>query len=135
MIIGCGRIGSFLANELSRKGESVIVVDENENTFANLTNDFSGFTVVGDATQVEILKRAKVHRADVLLVLTNDDNINTMIAQVGKKVFNVPNTIARVFDPVRISLFKRLGIETICPTLLMINSLVQAVDEIAKKNS
>ncbi|MEW6669431.1 MAG: TrkA family potassium uptake protein [Thermodesulfobacteriota bacterium] len=116
MIVGCGRLGSHLANQLSHVGHSVVVIDAEEATFNDLSPDFSGFRVQGDATQMAVLREAKLKRADVFFATTHEDNVNLMVAQVARKVFQVPHVLARVFDPMRQQVFDRLGIETICPT-------------------
>lgn len=116
VIVGCGRLGSHLANQLSHVGHSVVVIDTDEATFSNLSSDFSGFRVRGDATQMTVLKEAKLKGADVFFATTHEDNVNLMVAQVALKVFHVPHVLARVFDPRREQVFDRLGIKTICPT-------------------
>lgn len=126
-------MGGVVANNLSRKGMSVIVIDSDESSFDSLTTDFSGFRIVGDATQIEVMKQAKVDQADLMLVLTGDDNVNLAVAQVGKHFFKAPNTIARVFDPGREPIFKQLGIQTICPTLLSVSHLVDLIKDVKKK--
>jgi trk system potassium uptake protein len=80
LIVGCGRLGSRLANQLSRDGNSVVVIDKDETTFSNLSPDFSGFRVNGDATQMVVLKEAKLKKADVLIATTHEDNVNLMVA-------------------------------------------------------
>jgi trk/ktr system potassium uptake protein len=127
VIIGCGRLGSHIANQLSRIGHSVVVIEIDEETFNNLSPDFSGFRIVGDATQTAVLKEAKLKKADVLFATTHDDNINLMVAQVARKVFNVPHVLARVFDPKREEVFNQLGIETICPTSVAAEMFLLAV--------
>jgi trk system potassium uptake protein TrkA len=116
VIVGSGRLGSILANGLSRAGHSVVVIDQDGATFEDLSADFSGFRVEGDATQVAVLNEAKVHRADVFIATTHEDNVNLMAAQVARRIFNVPHVLARVFDPRREEVYARLGIETVCPT-------------------
>jgi trk system potassium uptake protein TrkA len=116
VIVGCGRLGSHLASRLSHVGHAVVVIDANEATFNDLTADFSGFRVEGDATQMAVLQEAKLNKADVLFATTHEDNVNLMVAQVARKVFHVPHVLARVFDPRREEIFAQLGIETICPT-------------------
>jgi trk system potassium uptake protein TrkA len=127
VIVGCGRLGAHLANQLSRAGHSVVVIDRKEATFNDLSPDFSGFRVEGDATQVAVLKEAKLKRADVFFAATHEDNVNLMVAQVARKVFNVPHVLARVFDPRREQVFDRLGIETICPTSVGAEMFLSAV--------
>jgi trk system potassium uptake protein len=116
VIVGCGRLGSHLANQLSRVGHSLVVIDKNESTFDDLSPEFSGFRIPGDATQITVLRQAKLNNADVFFATTHEDNVNLMTAQVAKKIFEVPHVLARVFDPKRERAFGRLGIETICPT-------------------
>jgi trk system potassium uptake protein TrkA len=116
VIVGCGRLGSYLANHLSHVGHSVVVIDRDEATFEDLSPNFSGFRVEGDATQMAVLKEAKLKDADVFFATTHDDNVNLMVAQVALKVFNVPHVLARVFDPKREQVYAQLGIQTICPT-------------------
>jgi trk system potassium uptake protein TrkA len=127
VIVGCGRLGSHLANQLSREGHSVVVIDTDEATFNDLSPDFSGFRVEGDAVHMAVLKEAKLKKADVLIATTHEDNVNLMVAQVARKVFGVPNVLARVFDPKREEVYARLGIETICPTSVAAEIFLRAV--------
>ncbi|MFH2066708.1 MAG: TrkA family potassium uptake protein [Pseudomonadota bacterium] len=127
VIVGCGRLGSYLANQLSRVGHSVVVIDSNEETFDDLSPGFSGFRVVGDATQIAVLKEAKLKQADVLFATTHEDNVNLMVAQIARKLFNVAHVLARVFDPRREQVYDQLGIETICPTSVAAEIFMLAV--------
>jgi trk system potassium uptake protein len=133
VIVGCGRLGAQLANELSGQGHSVVVIDRNEARFANLSAEFSGFKVVGDAVELEVLRSAKVGQATCFLATTNQDNINLMLAQVAKIVFNVPLVIARIFDPSREPVYRRLGIQTISPTQLSAQAFLRAIQTIAEE--
>jgi trk system potassium uptake protein TrkA len=127
VIVGCGRLGSHLANQLSREGNSVVVIDTDESTFSDLSPDFSGFRVKGDAAQMAVLKEAKLKMADVLIATTHEDNVNLMVAQVARKVFRVPHVLARVFDPKREAFYAQLGISTICPTSVAADMFLRAV--------
>ena len=127
VIVGCGRLGSQLANQLSRVGHSIVVIDTDEATFNDLSPDFSGFRIMGDATHTAVLEEAKLKKADIFFAVTHEDNVNLMVAQVARKVFNVPHVLARVFDPKREQVFDRLGIETICPTSVGAEMFLSAV--------
>ena len=133
VIVGCGRLGSHLANHLSRAGNSVVVIDMDETTFNDLSPDFSGFRVHGDATQMAVLKETKTNKADVLIATTHEDNVNLMVAQVAQRIFNVPHVLARVFDPKREEVYAQLGIDTICPTSVAAKMFIQAVANGATK--
>ncbi len=115
IVVGCGFLGSYIANRLSRHGHSVVVIDRNESAFDSLTVDFSGFHIEGDATEFITTKQAKCEKADLLIAATDNDNINLMIAQIAKKVYSVPRVLARVNDPKREEIYQNLGIKTICP--------------------
>jgi len=127
VIVGCGRLGSILADRLSREGHSLVVIDLDGSTFDSLSADFSGFRVEGDATQMAVLKEAKLKKADVFIATTRDDSVNLMAAQVARKIFNVPQVLARVFDPRREQVYTKLGIETICPTSVGAEMFLRAV--------
>ena len=116
VIVGCGRLGSHLANRLSRAGHGVVVIDMDERAFGNLSPEYSGFCVEGNATELAVLRQAKVDQGDMVIATTRDDNVNLMVAQVARTVFSVPRVLARVFEPARKSIYHRLGIESICPT-------------------
>ena len=118
MVVGCGRLGAILASRLSSQGNSVVVIDPQENSFKNLSRDFSGFQISGDASEIEILRSAKADRADCLLAVTDKDNINLMVAQIAKNIFEIGIVIARVFDPAREKIYRDFGIATISPTQL-----------------
>ena len=115
VIVGCGRLGSYLANKLSLYGHSLVVIDTNTSAFDSLSTQFSGFQIEGDATEFAVLKQAKLEKADLLIATTERDNVNLMVAQIAKKLFNVSQVMARVFDPKRAQVYRDFGIEGICP--------------------
>jgi trk system potassium uptake protein TrkA len=128
VVVGCGRLGSMLANQLSTRGSSVVVIDRDPAAFQNLSTDFSGFQVLGEAVELSVLRRAKVDKADCLLAVTRHDNVNVMVAQVAKAIYDVPKVMARVFDPQREQLYRQFGIETICPTKLSADVFLSALE-------
>lgn len=129
VVVGCGRLGALLANHLSNEGHSVIIVDKHDITLNQLSAEFSGFRVVGDATEMGTLQQAKVHQADCLLAVTDQDNINLMVAQVARTMFDVPVVIARVYDPGREAIYKEFGIATISPTQLSAQALLEILHQ------
>jgi len=133
VIVGCGRLGSYLANALSGKGHSVVAIDIDDRAFANLSAAYSGFRVEGDATELAVLREAKMDKADLVIATTHEDNVNLMVAQVAKKAFSVPRVLARVFDPRREAVYRRLGIETICPTSVAADLFLRSVGRQARE--
>ena len=130
VIIGCGRLGANLANTLSEEGENVLILDKNKDSFRKLSSSFGGLGVEGDGTELETLKAADVQRADTVIAVTNNDNINIMIAQIAKECFSVKTVISRLFDPERECVYQELGIDTICPAVLSANE----IDKILNRN-
>ena len=124
VVVGCGRLGSILASRLSTQGNSVVVIDPQENSFKNLSSDFSGFQISGDASEIAVLRSAKADKADCLLAVTDKDNINLMVAQVAKNIFEIGIVLARVFDPAREKIYRDFGIATISPTQLSADAFV-----------
>jgi trk system potassium uptake protein len=118
VIVGCGRLGSFLSNRMSSEGHGVVVIDNNEAAFNALTLDYSGFRLVGDAVEFAVLKKGRIDKADMVIAVTRDDNINLMVSQIAKKIFHVPRVIARILDPNQVEIYHGLGIEIVCPTLI-----------------
>lgn len=127
VILGCGRLGSYLANQLSSGGDSVMVIDWKEAAFNNLSSDFSGFRILGDGTHMQVLRKASVEKADIFISTTDDDNVNVMTAQVARKMFDVPQVLARVLDPKREEIFTRLAIDAICTTTLSAHVFLQTI--------
>ena len=74
IIVGSSRFGSGLAGMLSQKGSRVVVIDINEDAFRKLPDDFSGYEIIGDGTDVDILKQAGIEEASMVIAATDDDN-------------------------------------------------------------
>jgi trk system potassium uptake protein TrkA len=135
VIVGCGRLGSLLAGLLSQAGSSVVIIDRDEASFALLPPEFSGFRITGDAVEMEILQRAKVHSAGCLLAVTGEDNVNLMVAQVAHELFKVPRVMARVFDPRREAIYHAFGIETVSPTKLSADFFLATLEKGGEEKS
>lgn len=125
IIVGCGRIGSRLANELSKLGVSIVVIDIEPKAFSNLNESFSGFRIEGDGVEAEVLEEAKIQKADALVVSTDNDATNMMIAQIGKEIYKVDAVFARIVDPVERDTYNLLEIDTISPTVLATNLIIE----------
>lgn len=116
IVIGCGKVGSKFAQMMSHEGHDVVIVDNDSKSFKSLGLSFNGLTVTGVPIDQDVLKHAGIETADALIALTPDDNINIMVCQVAKEIFNVPKVLARIFNPEREDVFHQFGLDTICPT-------------------
>ncbi|MBI3945390.1 MAG: TrkA family potassium uptake protein [Armatimonadetes bacterium] len=128
VIVGCGRVGSTVAMTLAREGHQVTIVDHEARSFQRrLDPEFPGTKILGNAMDEDVLIRAGVEQADVLVTLTNGDNRNIMIAQVAREKFRVPLVLARIVDSLRAAAFRELGIETVDQTSIMTNHMRRAI--------
>jgi trk system potassium uptake protein TrkA len=115
IIVGCGRVGARLA-EMMQLDHDVVVIDENVHAFDRLPPDFRGTTLLGEASDFDILTEAGIERADALCALTQRDNMNIMISQIATRIFDVPLVVTRIYDPPRADVYRSLGMTVICPT-------------------
>jgi trk system potassium uptake protein TrkA len=116
IIIGCGRMGAGLAQTLAQHGHGVTVVDYDPTAFECLGPAFSGQTVAGVGFDRDVLLHAGVERADGLAAVTASDEVNVVAARLARQVFHVPRVVARVYDPRKAEIYRRLGILTISTT-------------------
>ena len=118
VVVGCGRLGAGIADGLYAEGEDVMVIDQDRDAFRKLSSAYGGLTVEGNGMDLDILDSVELKRADTLIAVTDNDNVNIMISQLAKEVFNVRKVIARLSDPQRSCVYQDFGIETICPSVL-----------------
>ena len=116
IVVGCGRIGSALAYNLFKRGHEVAVVDELDTSFDNLPTDFQGRLHEGDAMNQDVLARAGIAHCDALAAVTDNDALNIVVSHIAKVEYNVPNIIARNFDPHFRQLFESFGIQVVSST-------------------
>ena len=101
----------------------MVIVDRDPNAFSRastrgvLTREFKGDQVVGNGTDVDVLRRAGIERADGFVAVTEGDNRNIMASQIAQHVCKVPKVICRIYDPEREEAYRSLGLNTICPTV------------------
>ena len=119
LIIGCGRVGARLAIRLENGGHTVAVIDEAREAFGRLGGDFRGPTYQGSGMDTELLAKAGVKTADVVVATTGGDNRNLMIVQIAKYKFGRERVVARLKDPIRAARYREMGIETLCVTTII----------------
>lgn len=119
MIVGCGRVGSQLALLLSQEGHNVTIIDKNPESFKRLGGTFNGVAMVGNGFDERLLRELKIDRQDAFVSVTSGDNTNLMASQIARKMFKVPHVIARVYDPKRAGIYRKLGLDIISGTVLV----------------
>lgn len=126
IIVGCGRLSSRLAKILASESYDVAVVDLALNTKA-LGSNFDGLIVEGDPMDQKALELAGIKKADLVVVATPDDNINSAVLQIASSLYGVSSTIARFTDPERERFYKDMGYKTICPTSTGVNQILDII--------
>ena len=134
LIVGCGRVGSAIANSMLAEGHEVSVLDEDAEAIALLERgqadsweDSGGRFTVGTALEIDALREAGIEQADAFVASTDGDNTNLVIAQIAKRRFQVDRVVVRVLDPARAKWYAEQGLQTVCPTQTAIDLLERAV--------
>jgi trk system potassium uptake protein len=115
LVIGCGRVGSRLAATLARRGDAVTVVDTAAVALDRFGAQHPGTRITGDGCDRDVLARAGIDRADGLAAVTGSDEVNAVVARLAATLFGVPRVVARLYDPAKAEIYRRLGVQTIAP--------------------
>src|ERR1044072_9500343 len=99
IIVGCGRVGADLCYHLFKRGHQIVVVDINKEAFNRLHPDFRGRTLEGEGLAEGGLEHGGIQEADELTAVTNTDTLNAVVAHAALIIYNVPNVVARNYDP------------------------------------
>jgi trk system potassium uptake protein TrkA len=114
IVVGCGRVGSELAVALERDGHDVAVIDKDRRAFQKrLPERWTGRAVVGFGFDRDHLEQAGIREAAALAAVTSGDNSNILTARIARETYEVPNVVARIYDPRRALIYQRLGIPTV----------------------
>ncbi len=128
IIVGCGKVGSALAEVLSDE-HNVTIIDKKETLVETASNDFDVMGIVGNCLQTEVLEEANVDKANILIAVTASDEVNILSCLIAKKM-GARHCIARVrspeFDKQLVFMREELGIS------MMVNPDYNAANEIAK---
>ena len=127
IIGGCGRVGAMLATKLSAEGHDIVVIDKNPLSFARLGKSFSGMTIRGMVFDKSVLDKAGADRTDAYIAVTSGDNSNVVSATIAREVYRIPKVVARIFDPRRAEIYRRLGIQTVSSVAWATNEIVALV--------
>jgi trk system potassium uptake protein len=99
IIVGAGKVGWNLARELLDKGHEVTVIENDRDRYQTVEQELEHNVQYGDASELWVLERAGISRADLVIAVTGDDEDNMLICQVAKEKYMVEQIIARVNNP------------------------------------
>jgi trk system potassium uptake protein TrkA len=111
VVVGAGKVGWNLARELIGKGNEVTVIESNPSRFAMVEEELEHAVHYGDGSELWVLERAGVARADMVIAVTGDDEDNILICQVAREKYGVERVIARCNNPRNLQHFELLGIK------------------------
>lgn len=127
VIVGCGKLGSLLAQDLSEDGHDISVIDHDGKKLDELGSGFNGKKIKGIEFDNDILIEAGIKQADYLISVTSYDDINITVSLIAKQIFHVPHIVARNCEPSKQYIYDKLGIATISPTRLSVDILKSRV--------
>jgi trk system potassium uptake protein len=130
IVIGAGKVGWNLARELLEKGHEVTVIESNRRRYLTVEQELEHNICYGDASELWVLERVGIQRADMVIAVTGDDEDNMLICQVAREKYEVERIIARVNNPRNKPHFELLGIKPyVSATDLILRLLEHEVPE------
>ena len=120
LVIGGGKVGSYLARKLEKDGHVVSVIELNHDLAMKVVSETGVIVFEGDGTDVDLLKRADVHRSDWVFAVTGKDDVNLVASQLAETL-GAKNVLARLNDPANAPTFEALGLSTVAVTDLMVD--------------
>lgn len=109
LVVGAGKVGWNLARELLQKGHEVTVIESNQHRYAIVEEELEHSVHYGDGSELWVLERAGIERAELVIAVTGDDEDNILICQVAREKYGVPRVVARCNNPRNLQHFELLG--------------------------
>src|SRR3954447_1422006 len=111
LIVGAGKVGWNLARELIQKENEVTVLESDPTRYAVVEEELEHSVQYGDGSELWVLERAGIERADLVIAVTGDDEDNILISQVAREKYGVERVVARCNNPRNLAHFELLGIK------------------------
>lgn len=125
IVLGCGRVGAGLATILDEGGASVAVVDRTRESFERLPDRFTGRAVLGNVISQEVLDQAGIANAAAVAAVTSGDNSNIVAARIARETYGISSVVARIKDPRRAEIYRRLGIPTVATVTWTVDQMLR----------
>jgi len=136
IIAGDGEVGLYLAQELANENHDITIIDQHEDLLKMVESHTDLMTVMGNPTCISVLKNANVSKADLLISVVHNENINLVTAMLGKQL-GAKSTIARINNLENLSkenlqIFKNLGIDSlVCPEDIAAQEIISLLKQTA----
>jgi trk system potassium uptake protein len=125
IIAGGGKVGWNLARELIAKEHEVTLIEGDRERYLTVEQELEHAIQYGDATELWVLERAGIQRADLVIAVTGDDEDNLLICQLAKDKYLCDRIIARVNNPRNRQYFELLGIQPVVSATDLILRLIE----------
>ena len=125
IVVGAGKVGWNIARELLDKGHELTLIENDRERYHTVEQELEHNIQYGDASELWVLERAGVQRADMVIAVTGDDEDNMLICQVAKEKYMVDRIIARVNNPRNLQHFELLGIRPVVSATDLIIRLIE----------
>jgi trk system potassium uptake protein TrkA len=125
VVAGAGKVGWNLGRELLDKGHEVVLIESDRGRYEAVEQELEHAVRYGDASELWVLERAGIGRADMVIAVTGDDEDNILISQVAKEKYGVERIIARVNNPRNRQHFELLGIRPVVSATDLILRLIE----------
>lgn len=122
VVIGSSRLGASIASMASQDGTYTSIIDNDPNSFKKLDSGYSGYTILGDASEQSVLEKAHISEAKEVVIATGDDNTNIFLACMICEFYDVPNVIVRLRDENKASLLADDRIKIISTSMLSVQA-------------
>ena len=110
VVVGAGKVGWNIARELIEKGHELTLIESNQRRFATVEEELEHAVHYGDGSELWVLERAGIERADMVIAVTGDDEDNILICQVAREKYGVERVISRCNNPRNLEHFNLLGV-------------------------
>ncbi len=111
LVVGAGKVGWNLARELIDKGNELTVIESDRGRFGTVEQELEHAVQYGDGSELWVLERAGIERADLVIAVTGDDEDNILICQVAREKYGVERVIARCNNPRNLQHFELIGVK------------------------
>ena len=125
MLVGAGKVGWNLARELIQKDNEVTIIESNRLRYEVVEEELEHNIQYGDGTELWVLERAGIERADLVVAVTGDDEDNILISQVAREKYGVERVIARCNNPRNLQHFDLLGVR---PTVSATDLILRLIE-------
>lgn len=128
ILMGAGKVGGYLAQELRRAGNAVVVIERDENRAQRVAEETGALTILGDGTDLGLLADLDLRPSDFFIALTGVDEDNLVACQLTKTAYNVSRVLARLNNPANRQAFEALAVPVVSVTDLLVQVISHEVD-------